>query len=286
MTISLEIPIPPRILSPVWTPAMIEGLRELYSRPLKIGELAAFAKEIQKHPTNVSRKARGFGWTVNHRSYGRQNPNKFATKQEASEHLSRLAKERWMRHGHPKGFKGHKHTDAARAKMAAASQNYYLNATKTQRRETTMKMLKTRLAKHGTLVTNPRPTASWKAGWRTICGKKKYYRSRWEFNYALYLQFLKDTGNIQDWAHEPETFWFEGIRRGVCSYLPDFKVTENNGAVVFHEVKGWMDARSATKLKRMKKYHPAVKLVLIQADFFRKNRHILRTIQGFEDGKI
>ena len=92
--------------------------------------------------------------------------------------------------------------------------------------------------------------ASCKSGWREIGGIRKYYRSRWEANYARYLEFLKVNGEIEKWEHEPETFWFEGIKRGVMSYLPDFRVTEKNGDIVFHEVKGWMDARSITKIKR------------------------------------
>lgn len=118
----------------------------------------------------------------------------------------------------------------------------------------------------------PSPSAaSWKCGWRTIGGVRLYARSRWEANYARHLEFLREHGAIRSWEHEPQTFWFEKIKRGCCSYLPDFRVVENSGEVVFHEVKGWMDARSVTKLKRMAKYHPTVKLRVIRADWFRTN---------------
>lgn len=106
---------------------------------------------------------------------------------------------------------------------------------------------------------------SWKQGWRVIGGVRKYYRSRWEANYARYLEWLKGRGEIVDWKHEPKTFWFEAIRRGHRSYLPDFAVTERSGRVDYHEVKGWMDAGSKTKLSRMAKYYPEIKIVLIQA---------------------
>lgn len=105
---------------------------------------------------------------------------------------------------------------------------------------------------------------TWKAGWREIGGKKKYFRSRWEANYARYLEYLKKHKEIKEWDHEPETFWFDGIKRGCRSYLPDFRVTLNNGEVEFYEVKGWMDDRSKTKIKRMAKYHPDIKLIVIQ----------------------
>lgn len=115
-----------------------------------------------------------------------------------------------------------------------------------------------------------RPVQS-KSGWRTVGGTRFYARSRWEANYARYLQFLKDKGLIRSWEHEPETFWFEGIRRGVCSYLPDFRITEQDGSQTYHEVKGWMDAKSKTKLKRMAKYHPTVKLRVIDWAWFKQN---------------
>tara|TARA_R110002126_G_scaffold52090_6_gene142029 strand:+ start:758 stop:1156 length:399 start_codon:yes stop_codon:yes gene_type:complete len=103
----------------------------------------------------------------------------------------------------------------------------------------------------------------WKAAWREIGGVRKYYRSRWEANYARYLQWLKEQGQIDDWQHEPKTFWFEGIRRGCTSYLPDFRVVYANGKEEWHEVKGHMDAKSKTKIKRMAKFYPGVKLEVI-----------------------
>lgn len=42
-------------------------------------------------------------------------------------------------------------------------------------------------------------------------------------------------------------------------------MVEKNGSIVFHEVKGWMDDRSKTKIKRMAIYHPHIKLIVIEA---------------------
>lgn len=113
----------------------------------------------------------------------------------------------------------------------------------------------------------PRNNSS--AGWREIDGQRICFRSRWEYNYAAYLSFLLRNGEIKKWEHEPETFWFEKIRRGTRSYLPDFRVTLKNGAIEYHEVKGYVDARSKTKIKRMAKYYPAVKLVVIDSPRYR-----------------
>lgn len=100
-------------------------------------------------------------------------------------------------------------------------------------------------------------------------GKKYYMRSTWEMNYAHYLDWLKKKKEIKKWEYEPDTFWFNNIRRGTCSYLPDFKIYQNDGTVVYHEVKGYMDSKSATKIKRMAKYYPNIKLIVIQKEEYK-----------------
>lgn len=95
-----------------------------------------------------------------------------------------------------------------------------------------------------------------------------YFRSKWEANIALYLDFLVKNKQIKDWEYEAQYFVFDQIRHGTTRYLPDFKITNNNGSFEYWEVKGYMDARSKTKLKRMAKYYPNIKLVLIEKDFY------------------
>jgi hypothetical protein len=79
---------------------------------------------------------------------------------------------------------------------------------------------------------------------------------------------LQEHGEIESWEYEPDTFWFDGVKRGTRSYTPDFKVHYPDGSVVYHEVKGYMDQRSATKLKRMAKYHPDVRVILIDSQAY------------------
>lgn len=110
-----------------------------------------------------------------------------------------------------------------------------------------------------------------RAGWRQIADKRYYFRSEWEYKYALYLEMLKKSGSIKEWEHEPQTFWFEEVRRGIRSYLPDFKVTDNAQVSTFVEVKGHMDAKSRTKIKRFKKYYPNEQLMIIDEQWFKKN---------------
>jgi hypothetical protein len=120
--------------------------------------------------------------------------------------------------------------------------------------------------------------STWKQDWAEIGGKKHFYRSRWEYRYALYLQLMKTNGYIQDWFHEPHTFYFEGIKRGTNNYKPDFKVIFPNGNEEWYEVKGYMDAKSKTKIKRMSKYFPDIVLTIIDKEWFKKNGKVLKNI--------
>lgn len=99
-----------------------------------------------------------------------------------------------------------------------------------------------------------------------------FVRSRWEANICAYYEFLKAHGKIHDWEYEPETFWFEGIKRGTNNYKPDFKITEMrtdqfilDETDTFHwvEVKGYWEQKDTVKQNRMAKYHPNVKMVYI-----------------------
>lgn len=179
---------------------------------------------------------------------------------------------RWHElHKHPKGMLGKHHSQKSKDAISA----FHLG--KPQPIERTIMALKTKLAKYGTLATNVK-RGSWKAAWREIGGFRKFYRSRWEANYARYLEFQKGKGLIKKWQHECETFWFDGIKRGCVSYLPDFKVTNNDGSIEYHEVKGWMDAASKTKIKRMAKYHPNINLMIFDSKWYKANSHKLSSI--------
>lgn len=100
-------------------------------------------------------------------------------------------------------------------------------------------------------------------GWYVVAGKKMFFRSEWEWNYALYLNWLISKKEIDSWEYEADVFIFHNIQFGTRSYTPDFKVFNNDGSVEYHEIKGYMTKKSATQLKRMKKYYPEVKLVLV-----------------------
>jgi hypothetical protein len=99
-----------------------------------------------------------------------------------------------------------------------------------------------------------------------------YFRSSWEANYARYLKFMQARGEVASWGYETRTFWFEAIKRGTRSYLPDFEVTFMDGRHEWHEVKGWMDDKSKTKLARMAIYYPDEVVRIIGEGWFKQAR--------------
>lgn len=112
-----------------------------------------------------------------------------------------------------------------------------------------------------------------------------YYRSSWEANWARYLNWLKAHNEIQDWSYETDTFEFS-VKRGSRFYTPDFKVTNLNGSIEYHEIKGYMDQRSQTKIRRMAKYHPQVKLIVIDGKQYQSMAKNLRgLIVGWESAQ-
>lgn len=274
---------------PVWSGQEIEDLVALYTNAGSDGvlNLGAFAKSIGRDITNVSRKAKSLGLPT---SYTRRTvearkvkPRKFASVEELRAAQS-VARKQWMaENAHPRGMAGKKHTDATRIRLSQTSKAAHLLVSEDELAARILRSMKTRRENQGSLPPQV-ARGSWKAGWRQVGDQRKYFRSRWEANYARYLQWLKENGQIADWRHEPETFWFENIKRGVRSYLPDFRVWENNGFTCIHEVKGWMDARSRTTLKRMAKYHPDQKIILIDGKQYRAIRlKVMSLIPGWED---
>lgn len=116
--------------------------------------------------------------------------------------------------------------------------------------------------------------------WAMIGNKEPiYFRSSWEYYYAIFLEKLKREGKIKEWKHEPKCFWFEGVKRGVRSYLPDFCILHLNDTLEWAEVKGYYDSKSQTKMKRMAKYYPNVKIRLVGSEWFKINLKDCKVIE-------
>lgn len=252
-----------------------EILRQEYQKAADAGRLSDLAATMERTKPFIARQARALGLT---------NRNRTRSYMAGKDGKASKAFKAWLAiNEHPRGMLGKKHSTAVKKIIAASNKKRWEQLTEEQRDAHILKQIKNRFAKYGTLATNTRENASWKAGWRNIGGVDKYYRSRWEANYARYLELLKNEGKIASWEHEPKTFWFEEIMRGSRSYLPDFRVTDCEGNVTYHEVKGWMDARSKTKLARMAKYYPEISVVVIDKDQYNvMNKFYRYIIDGWE----
>lgn len=111
-------------------------------------------------------------------------------------------------------------------------------------------------------------------GWILLEDERPIFvRSRWEANLVFYFEFLKKNGSIKNWFYEKETFWFEGVKRGTNNYKPDFKIVEPNGEEYFIEVKGYFTRKDLTKINRMKKYHPNIRIKILSNDLGFKKIH-------------
>ena len=121
-----------------------------------------------------------------------------------------------------------------------------------------------------------------------IVGDKQpiYFRSSWEYYYSIFLEKLRQERKILDWKHEPKCFWFEGIKRGVRSYLPDFCITHLNGSEEWSEVKGYFDSKSQTKMKRMAKYYPDVNIRLVGSEWFKTNLKACKSLEPILAKKV
>lgn len=242
-------------------------LKTEYNKHINDGTMGLLAKQLKRTSHFLCRKAKGLGMTNRHRSKG-----------ECHKKFLSVKRKKWyLEHPHPKGMLGKKHSTGALEKISAASVAMHRKQTKAQVMARVEKMMRTKVQRGNSV--NQRINVSWRSGWRKIGGRNIFYRSKWEANWARYLQFLKEYGKIKNWEHEPKTFWFKNIKRGVCSYLPDFRVIEPDGTILYHEIKGWMDRRSITKIRRMKKYFPEIGLRVVRGEEYneicKKLKHII-----------
>lgn len=242
-------------------------------------DLDALAKSMGREKANVCRVARLLGLTDQSRPHS-----------AASLKACRAAKkDAWKNKPHPRGMAGKKHTPETLAIVSAAAKRSWVTQMTFgigNGSPENIKKNRERLA----LLARTRPAE--KSYTRAKGGKRPdlgdtHFRSSWEANYARYLNLLIRLGVVTSWEFEPQTFWFDGIKRGVCSYRPDFRVIYKNDLTPeWVELKGWVQAKDRTKWRRMKKYHPTVKLVVIAAkEYYAIQKKWASSIPHWESGK-
>ena len=125
--------------------------------------------------------------------------------------------------------------------------------------------------------------SNFKQGYSTVGGKTYWFRSGLEVRWAQYLEFLKQVGDIVDWGYEPQKFEFKKIRSGTVFYTPDFRIVEKD-CTYWHEVKGHLQQKDVTKFRRMAKYYPDEKIILVMQNIpkkpTRKNAEKLRRLDN------
>lgn len=239
-----------------YTEKDIELLKRCYDK-YSMNDLAEM---LGRSESNIFRKMKELGLKKTHRVHNTINPKKqHIYTDEEKRKMSEITKKMIKEKGHPKGFKGHKHTLEERKKISINAKNWWKQVDLSTLEKRNLKQRETRI-KNGTL--NPMKNQSNPYS-RTKSGKRKdlnntYFRSSWEANIARYYNYL----GIK-WEYEPKTFIFQNITRGSVSYTPDFYLPDEDKWI---EVKGWMDSKSKTKLKRFEKQYPEEykKLQIIQ----------------------
>ena len=262
--------------NPNFTDEELKFIKENY-KTMNLRELSKVLGREQNY-TNVCRKAKELeltdksklkiskdGTPVKGRyKLKRSKIRKYATKEERNAASSERMIAWHKKNPHPRGMLGKTHSEpfkkemSKRLKKAWKDPNHKFNSEEFRDNlsERMSSQMVKRIKKGGNIY------SSAKGGTRTDLGF--YVRSRWEANVARYLKYLQEKGSIYKWEYEPDTFWFEGIKRGTRSYTPDFKIWEKSDSKPYYwEVKGYMDPKSKTRLKRMEKYHPEVKIHLI-----------------------
>lgn len=273
-----------------WTEEEIKKLTELYENSNKNKtciNLKNAESMFGKIKSNISRKARELGLGTDKHRTKNIKPNKMKrifkseAKYSTAEERNIATKEgliAWHKtHDHPRGMLGKHHSKEFSEKMSSRVKREWENMTPDKLEVRRLNAASTRIA-NGTLNPNANcsnPYSRTKSGKRTDLNNV-FFRSSWEANMARYYNYV----GIR-WMFEPKTFIFSDIKRGCVSYTPDFYLPDENRWV---EVKGWMDEKSATKLKRFEKFYPIEysRLELITRKEYREFEKFGRIIPGWE----
>lgn len=238
---------------PDWTKEEELILKDHYNSTV-YGDLDELLKKLPtKLKSNICRKARALGLTNKNRPL----------KEDHIAGIGKRTKERIAEKGHPRGMLGRNHSEETRKIFSKINKERWADPNYVLRDEKHLQAISDRMM----IQQRTRPVLNQycrsKSGRRDDLNNM-YVRSSWEANYARYLNYLLSKNLIKKWEYEKDVFYFDKIKRGTRSYLPDFKVYTNDDKIEYHEIKGWMDQKSKTKLKRMEKYYPRIKIILIQ----------------------
>ena len=228
---------------------------EMYVSEQRLSELATILGRTKQF---ICRKAKGLGLTNGSRTY--------KLSKEQKEQKSQIAKDRIAKYGHPKGMLGKKHSVAFRDKMSKRMIQLWQEHPEKLMTEYRKKVISdnmTMMQKEGLLNRDSRCYNT-----KLIINDYTYnLKSNWEFNIALYLEYLKSLNLIDKWSYESKRFTFDINEFGIRSYTPDFFISKN-GVNRIIELKGWYDERSKNKQMLMSRFYPNVVVELWNEDMY------------------
>ncbi len=265
-------PVPATPKARAWTPADLDRLRDVYTGPPPL-RTQVLAEELGRSVAAIHLKASRMGLGDWHRAkvLEKKRRRMFDNDEDRAAHLSAVRKAWLANHGHPRGALGMKHSAETKAKLSQRSKAAWsdpmsaLNSDAAAQRRSDNMLQRIQ-------------AGAMRSGYSRGAGGRRedlgglYVRSSWEANYARYLNWRIARGELLSWQYEPHTFVFGAIKRGTRAYTPDFRLTFPDGRVEWHEVKGWMDQKSATRLRRMAKYFPHEVVRVIDSAWFKMAR--------------
>lgn len=150
---------------------------------------------------------------------------------------------------HPKWMLGKKHTQKTKEIISANSVLWNSNVSSAERKMIVNKSKKTKIMRWTYFNTfRSENCYSRTKSWKRKDIDNKFFRSWTEANFARYLNFIK-----LPFEFETKEFSFEKIKKWSRFYICDFYIPSKD---IYYEVKWWLDPKSITKFKRMKKYYP------------------------------
>lgn len=137
------------------------------------------------------------------------------------------------------------------ASVVVKSKDFFISRSKSKKHPNFKKINGNKIAEEVLSDETKRPPKNGNAYKHTKTGYRKdidiNVRSNWEANFIRILNAYKIK-----YEFEPTVFAFP-IKRGVKGYTPDFYLPLTNEWI---EIKGYLDPKSKTKIKRFKRYYP------------------------------
>ena len=238
-----------------WMPEEDKMLREYYnSTPDGQFSVQAIADKLKRPYSGVAGRASTLKLTSRTR----------AARPDSIAKMSRSQCEHLKLHPHPRGMAGKKHSAATCKIIGQKSREQYARRTPEEKKAQVQKSIETKIQRYrhaGNMSGNHHSMGI--DGERVVGKQRVYFRSRWEANYARYLEILKNDGHILDWQYEPHRFVFPRNRSGVRSYAPDFKIIYDADYYEWMELKGWRKDKDVHKEELMDLHHPSEVILYI-----------------------